>query len=97
MLGDRGGPNVSHEQSVRGRDQQWCDQWLASHGWSLHPNPANMQRDGQLSHRDYRHGIHQQLIVAIDDPAALNRTLNPPHAKTYFELFYYLSYDKADR
>jgi len=76
---------------------QWYDQWLTSHGWSLHPNPANMSWGGQLSHRDYRNSIHQQLIVAIDDPATLNRSLNPPRAKTYFELFYYLSYDKADR
>ena len=75
----------------------WYDQWLTSHGWSLHPNPADMSWGGQLSHRDYRNGIHQQLIVAIDDPATLNRTLNPPRAKTYVELFYYLSYDKADR
>jgi len=76
---------------------QWYDQWLASHGWSLHPNPANTLWDSQLSHHDYRNGIHQQLIVAIDDPAILDHTLNPPHSKTYFELYYYLSYDKADR
>lgn len=76
---------------------QWYDQWLTSHGWSLHANPANTAWDGQLSHRDYRNGIHQQLIVAIDDPAILDRTLNPPRARTYFELFYYLGYDKVDR
>ena len=70
-------------------------------GWLVqnfeNQNPANTLWDSQLSHHDYRNGIHQQLIVAIDDPAILDHTLNPPHSKTYFELYYYLSYDKADR
>src|SRR2546425_12291151 len=96
MLPHRGGSNVSHEQSVGSRNQRVVRP-MADESRLVAPPESGRHVMGRAAVASRLSEWHPPAADRRHRRSGHAEPHAQPRAKTYVELFYYLSYDKADR